>query len=172
MPDPTDPEDLARRSRLAQAADDRARRADWDQLGAEEATLASRLERLAADGRAVRLSTLAGTGHGRVGELGPDHVRLVDRGRWRQLRLSAITTMEAGEATAPGVPERMSRTFSEALSRRAGEQVSLALADGTTVTGTLTAVGADVVTMARDGAAEPIYVSSSAVLEARGDGSG
>ena len=84
-----------RRGPLAQAADARSRRSDWDQLGAEEATLARPLERLATGGSAVRLETAGGPHHGSVTELGPDHVRLADRGRWRYLRLSAVLSVEA-----------------------------------------------------------------------------
>ena len=76
-----------------------------------------------------------------------------------------------GGPRGPG-PERVARTFVEALSRRRGETVTLVLADGAAHTGTLTAVGSAIVTLARDGPAGPLYVSSSAVAAAFGDGSG
>ena len=172
MTDSSDPEDLARAARLTQAADARSRRSDWDQLGAEEATLSSTLERLATGGSAVRLETEGGPHHGSVTELGPDHVRLADRGRWRYLRLSAVLSVEgAGPHDGPG-PDRVAQTFLEALSRRVGETVTLVMTDGAAHTGTVTAVGSAIVTLARDGPAGPLYASSSAVAAALGEGSG
>ncbi|MET0826683.1 MAG: hypothetical protein ABWZ89_09235 [Acidimicrobiales bacterium] len=172
MTESSDPEALARAARLAQAADARSRRSDWDQLNAEEATLGSTLERLATAGSAVRLETAGGPHHGSVTELGPDHVRLVDHGRWRYLRLSTVLSLEvAGAHDGPG-PDRVARSFVEALSRLVGETVTLVLADGAAHTGTLTAVGSAIVTLARDGPAGPLYASSSAVAAALGEGSG
>jgi len=172
VPDPLDPEALAREARLAQAADARSARADWAQLGAEEATPATVLEHLARAGRAVRLGSVVGPQVGSVRALGPDHVHLVDHGRWRYLRLSAVATVEAvGAHEGPG-PVRVGRTFLEALSRQVGTAVTLVLADGAAHQGTVTAVGSDVVTLQRKGPAGPLYVSSSAVAAALGDGSG
>ena len=50
---------MAREARLAQAADARSRADGLGQLDAEEATLGSILERLAAAGSAVRLGSRA-----------------------------------------------------------------------------------------------------------------
>jgi hypothetical protein len=170
--DSSDPEDLAREARLTQAADARSRRSDWHQLGAEEATLSSTLERLATGGSAVCLETVGGPHHGSVIELGPDHVRLADRGRWRYLRLSAVLSVEAtGTHDGPG-PDRVAQTFIETLSRLVGATVTLVLTDGAAHTGTVTAVGSAIVTLARDGPAGPLYASSSAVAAALGEGSG
>jgi hypothetical protein len=172
VPDPFDPEAMAREARLTQAADARSARADWAQLGAEEATLATVLERLARSGRAVRLASAGGSHHGSVRELGPDHVLLADHDRWRYLRLSAVRTVEAGGAHQGEAPARVDRTFLEGLARRVRTVLTLVLADGTTHQGTVTAVGTDVVTLQREGPAGPLYVSSSAVAAALGDGSG
>ncbi len=69
----------------------------------------------------MRLGTPGGPQPGSVTELGPDHVRLAAHGRWRYLRLSAVSTVEAaGEHEGPG-PMRVDRTFVEALSRQVGE---------------------------------------------------
>jgi hypothetical protein len=172
VPDPFDPEALAREARLAQAADARSARADWGQLGAEEATLATVLERLARAGRAVRLSSVAGPQVGSVRALGPDHVLLADHGRWRYLRLSGVGTVEAaGEHEGAG-PERRDRSFLEALGHLVGSAVTLVVADGAAHRGTVTAVGPDVVTLQREGPTGPLYVSSSAVAGAFGEGSG
>ncbi len=172
MRDRLDPEALAREARLAQAADARSARADWTQLGAEEATPASVLERLARAGRGVRVSSVTGPLVGSVRELGPDHVDLADRERWRYLRLSAVLAVEAaGDHDGPG-PVRVERTFLEALTRRVGTTLTLVLADGARHVGTVTGVGPDVVTLQREGPAGPLYVSSSAVAAALGDGSG
>jgi hypothetical protein len=172
VPEAFDPEELAREARLAQAADARSRRSDWDQLGAEEATLGSILERLAAGGSAVRLGAMGGPHHGSVVELGPDHVRLADHGRWRYLRLSAVLTVEAAGAHDGRRPVRVTRTFVETLSLHLGKAMTLLLTDGAAHTGTVAAVGAEIVTLARDGPAGPIYASSSAVAAALGEGSG
>ncbi|HEY5888292.1 MAG TPA: hypothetical protein VIT24_11225, partial [Acidimicrobiales bacterium] len=113
-----------------------------------------------------------GPHHGSVIELGPDHVRLADRGRWRYLRLSAVVSVEAaGAHDGPG-PDRVAQTFLEALSRLVGATVTLVLADGSAHAGTVTAVGSAIVTLARDGQAGPLYASSSAVAAALGEGSG
>jgi hypothetical protein len=170
--DPFDPEAMAREARLSQAAAARSARADWAQLGAEEATLATILERLARSGQAVRLASAGGSHQGSVRELGLDHVLLADRGRWRYLRLSAVRTVEAAGAHRGEGPARVDRTFLEALSRRVRTVLTLVLGDGTTYQGTVTAVGIDVVTLQREGQARPLYVSSSAVAAALGDGSG
>jgi hypothetical protein len=167
-----DPEELAREARLAQAAEARSRRGDWDQLGAEEASLGSTLERLAADGSAVCLGTVGGCHRGSVAGLGPDHVRLADHGRWCYLRLTAALTVEAAGSHDGPRPVRVNRTFVEALSRHVGEAMTLVLADGAAHTGTVTAVGPEIVTLARDGPAGPLYASSSAVAAALGEGSG
>jgi len=172
VPDPFDPEALARAARLAQAADARSARADWGQLGAEEVTLTTVLERLARVGRAVRLSSVAGPQVGSVRVLGPDHVLLADHDRWRYLRLSAVRTVEAAGAHVGPGPQRLARTFLEALAHRVGSVVTLVVADGAALQGTVTAVGSDVVTLQREGPVEPLYVSSSAVAAALGDGSG
>ena len=172
VPDPFDPEALAREARLAQAADARSARADWRQLGAEEATLATVLERLARAGRAVRLSSVAGPQVGSVRALGPDHVLLADHGRWRYLRLAAVWTVEALGRHEGSGPERRERTLMEALAHRVGSAVTLVVADGATHHGTVTAVGPDVVTLQREGPTGPLYVSSSAVAAAFGEGSG
>jgi hypothetical protein len=172
MPDPFDPEALAREARLAQAADARSARADWGQLGAEEATLATVLERLALAGRAVRLSSVAGPQGGSVRALGPDHVLLADHGRWRYLRFSGVRTVEAAGDHEGAGPQRRDQRFLEALAHRVGGAVTLVLADGAAHQGTVTAVGPDVVTLERDGPTGPLYVSSSAVAAAFGDGSG
>lgn len=173
VPDPFDPEAMAREARLAQAADARSARADWAQLGAEEATLATVLERLARAGRAVRLGSAAGPQIGSVRALGPDHVHLADHGRWRYLRLSVVTTVEAVGGHEGEGPERVDRTFLEALARQVGTRMTLVLADGAAHQGTVTAAGSDVVTLQREGTAGPLlYVSSSAVAAAFGDGSG
>lgn len=172
MPDPFDPEALARAARLSQAVDARSARADWAQLGAEEATLATVLERLARSDQAVRLGSPAGPQSGSVRALGPDHVHLADHGRWCYLRLSAVTTLQAGGRHEGEGPVRVDRTFLEALARQVGTVVTLVLADGTAPVGTVTAVGPDVLTLQRKGPAGPLYVSSSAVAAALGDGSG
>jgi hypothetical protein len=172
--DPADPlRALAREGRVEQAAESRRQRAHWDRLGAEEATLARILERLAHDGSTVQVHGPAGSPHGSVAELGPDHVRLVVRDRWCALRYSAIEWVEAvgaGEATAS---ERVERSFDELLSRLAGEAVTLVLASGSILVGQLEAVGIDVLTVVPDGSTGPVYASSSAVLAVRaGAGSG
>jgi len=172
VPDPFDPEALARAARLTQAADARSARNDWAQLGAEEATPASLLERLALDGRAVRLGAPGGPHQGSVREMGPDHVVLADHGRWRYLRLSVVGTVEAAGTHEGARPERVGRTFVEALTRRVGAVLTVVLTDGAAHVGTVTAVGSDVVTLQREGPAGPLYVSSSAVAAALGDGSG
>lgn len=173
MPPPTDPEELARRARVEQAADARSRRGGFAQLEDEEATLRSLLGRLSRDGRAVRLGTVAGPRHGTVAELGPDHVRLDARGRWCYLPLSAITTVEALDdaGSAPAAIE-VRAGIVEALARRAGTPVTLVLADGTVLAGELAAAGRGVVTLRRPPPATPVYASSSAVVSVLGDGSG
>ena len=170
--DPLDPGALAREARLAQAAAARSARADWAQLGAEEATPAVIVERLARAGRAVRLGSPAGPQTGSVRALGPDHVHLAAHGRWRYLRLSVVSTVEAAGEHEGGEPVRIDRTFLEALSRQVGSMVTVVLGDGAAHHGTVTAVGSDVVTLQRAGPAGPLYVSSSAVAAALGDGSG
>jgi len=172
VPDPFDPEALAREARLTQAADARSARADWAQLGAEEATPATVLERLARAGQAVRLGSVAGPLHGSVRALGPDHVLLADHGRWRYLRLSVVTTVEALGVHEGDGPVRVGRTFIEALAHQVGTVVTLVLTDGAAPVGRVTAVGSDVVTLQREAPAGPLYVSSSAVAVALGDGSG
>ena len=172
MPEPSDPEELVRATRLAEAAAARSRRADWAQLGAEEATVASCLERLAVDGRGVRLTRWGGSHQGSVAEVGPDHVRIAGPGRWAYLRLSAVQSVEAAGTHVGTRPVRVNRTFVEELSRRVGAVLTLVLADGTTPVGTVVAVGAEVVTVGREAPAGPLYVASSAVVAALGDGSG
>ncbi len=177
MLDEPTPEAWAREARLAQAADARSRRAHWDRLGAEEATLARTLESLARAGHGVRLDLgPAGAHHGSVVELGPDHVRLVAHGRWRYLRLSAVEVAEPAGAHDGSPPERVGRTFDEVLSRRAGGVVTLVLRSGAQRTGLVAAVGVDGLSLSGDrldrAAGAPAYVSSSAVAAVLGDGSG
>lgn len=167
-----DPVELARAARLAQAADARSARARWDRLGAEEATVATTLERLAARGRPVRLGGAGGHHQGWVVELGPDHVRLDDRGRRRYLRLGAVETVEAIEAVEgdgaeeAGPARRVERTWAEQLSRLVGPDgpVTVLLASGARHTAPLVAVGIDVLILRRVGPAGPLYVSSSSVV--------
>jgi hypothetical protein len=174
--DPTDPLGaFAREARLEQAAESRRRRAHWDRLSVEEATLATILERLARDGRSVRVHGIAGSPLGSVAELGPDHVRLVVRDRWCALRYSAIDWVEAGgpEEGGAGGAERVERSFDQRLSRLAGEDVVLVMASGAVLVGRLEAAGVDVLTVVPDGGTGPVYASSSAVVAVRaGEGSG
>ncbi len=175
--DPADPlRALAREARVEQAAESRRHRAHWDRLGAEEATLATILERLAHAGATVQVHGPAGSPHGSVAELGPDHVRLVVRDRWCALRYSAIEWVEATgaqEGTGAVGVERVERSFDELLSRLAGEAVTLVLASGTILVGRLEAAGIDVLTVVPDGGTGPVYASSSAVVALRaGEGSG
>ena len=180
--EPPAPEAWARELRLAQAADARRRRAHWDRLGAEEATTGSTIEALARAGHGVALHLgPAGTHRGSVAELGPDHVRLVAPDRWRYLRLASVEVVEAVEVVDllgdhdGAAPERVDRSFVEALSRlvgEGGEPVTLVLASGAQRVGRVTAVGIDVLTLVGDRPARPAYVSSSAVVAVLGDGSG
>ena len=173
MPDEPAPEAWARELRLAAAADARSRRAHWDQLGAEEATTGSTIEALAHAGLGVALHLgPAGTHRGWVTELGPDHVRLAARDRWRYLRLSCVEVVtDAGDHEGPR-PDRVDRTFVEVLSRLVGEEVTLVLASGAQRSGRVAAVGVDVLTLSGDPPGRPAYVSSSAVAAVLGDGSG
>ncbi len=167
------PEAWAREARLAQAADARSRRAHWDRLGAEEATLSTTLEGLARAGHGVRLDLgRAGAHLGSVRELGPEHVRLAVHDRWRYLRLSAVEVLTAAGEHEGSDPERVEASFDDVLSRQAGTWVTLVLHSGAQRSGRVTAAGVDVLTLAGDPPAEPAYVSSSAVAAVLGDGSG
>jgi hypothetical protein len=177
MPDEPTPEGWARQLRLDAAAVARSRRAHWDRLGAEEATLRSTIEALARAGHDLDLHLGPGGSHrGAVTELGPDHVRLAVHDRWRYLRLSSVEVItDAGGAAGAGgaaPPALVERTFEDVLSRLDGRAVTLVLASGAQRVGRLAAVGVDVLTLSGSLPAEPTYVSSSAVVAVLGDGSG
>ncbi len=171
--EPPAPEAWVRATRLARAVDARSRRSHWERLGAEEATWSATLEGLARAGRAVRLDLgPAGTHHGSVVELGPDHVRLADHDRWRYLRLSCVEVLVAAGEHEGAPPMQVDRSFEDVLTRLAGAWVTLGLRSGAQHTGRVAAVAVDAVTLAGDPPAEAAYVSSSAVAAVLGDGSG
>lgn len=173
-----DPEELARRARLEQAVESRSRRALWDRLGEDEATLARTLERSGTDGRSVRIGTGSGEHSGRVVEVGPDHVALEGPTGYRYVRLSGVETVvvNSTEAREPsGSALVVNRTFDDLLARLAGtgEPITLVLRSGEGRRGTIEARGVDVLTLRQEEPTVTIYVSSSAVVEVRaGVGSG
>jgi hypothetical protein len=159
-----DADDFARQARVEDAAEARARRAEWARRRAEEATLAEVLARAGT----VRLRTPWGPVVGTVDEVGLDYCAVGGR----HLALDLVEVVEPdGSAQAPVVD----RTLTEVLARAAGtgEPVAVRTRGGEIVRGRVDAVGLDVVTIRRDEPPGAVYVSSSSLAEVlAGEGSG
>ena len=142
----------------------------------EEATLVGTLVDLAEGGAAVAFGLDGGRRHeGRIVGIGHDVIVLLDRTDHVAIRLAAITVVRPhpGGASGPAAGARaaaLDLTLIELLARIVDEKpdVAITLGTGEVLSGSLLAVGADVLTVrVAPGADGVAYCSAAAVSSVR-----
>ena len=171
--------DLLDDARAAEVTAGRERQRWLRRQAEEEATLEGALLDLAERATVVALRTTAGrVHHGRVVAVGTDFVVIgADRGG-TCVRLSAVSSVRPGPGERHGPPTgarepALDLLLVEVLGGLAPERprVAIGTAAGEVVSGELSAVGADVVTVRLDGDGRtPCYVAMAAVLDALVEG--
>jgi hypothetical protein len=147
---------------------ERARRRTIARAMTEDAGLVGTLIDLAEGAQEVVVRTSSGRAHrGRVRFVGADFV-VLDAGIEVWLQVSAIGSVTAERLLPPAAGDRTGADvlLVEALDRLVSERATVTVVvPGDVVTGTLVAVGADVLTIEAPGGARRTYVSAGTGIE-------